>query len=345
MAGIDLDALEKLDRAHLIHPITELRKQEKKGPRIVVRGEGIWLELGDGRRVIDGFSGLFNINVGHGRREISDAVAAQLRDLAYYPAFWDFSSESAIRLAERLVALFPADRQLRHVLFTTGGSDANEAAFHVARLYHGVRGESARTKILSRRHSFHGITRGAGSATRLPAYHLFAPPDPLHIETSAPYCFRCEFDRSHPGCGLPCVEDIEAVILREGPETVAALIVEPVMGTGGILVPPPDYFGRLQEICQAHGVLLILDEVITGFGRTGRWFGMEHWDIRPDLVCFAKGITSGTLPLGGIALADPVYDEIRDQSPDGVPFMFGLTYNNHPSSCAAALANLEIVER
>jgi putrescine aminotransferase len=344
MAVHDLESLIELDRTHLIHPIAEFRKRERVSPRIVAGGKGIRLELADGRSVIDGFSGLFNINVGHGRSEIAEAVHEQMRRVAYYPAFWDFSSEPAIRLAERLVGLLPDDRALRHVLFTTGGSDANETAFRVARMYQAVQGRTSRRKILSRRHAYHGITRGAGSATRLAAYHIMDEPDPLHVDTANHYCFRCEFEKSYPGCGLPCVENVEETIQREGPDTIAAIIAEPVVGTGGIIVPPPEYFARLQEICRAHDVLLILDEVITGFGRTGRWFGMEHWNIQPDLVSFAKGITSGYLPLGGIAVSDRVYEVLRDRTPEGVPFMFGLTYNNHPACCAAALANLAIVE-
>ena len=341
----DLETLRELDKAHLIHPLTEFSKHEIKGPRIVTGGQGIYLELEGNRRIIDGFSGLFNINVGHGRTEIADAVAEQMRKMAYYPSFWDFSTESAILLAERIVGLMPADRELRHMLFTSGGSDANETAFRVARMYHGVRGAADRVKILSRRHSYHGITRAAGSATRLVAYHAMAGVDAAHVETAAPYCFRCEFDAIPPDCDLPCAEDVAHTIEREGPETIAAIIAEPVMGTGGILVPPDHYFPRLQEICRAHDILLILDEVITGFGRTGRWFAMEHWDIQPDIVCFAKGITSGYLPLGGIAVADRVYERIRDESPKGLPFMSGLTYNNHPTACAAAMANLDIIER
>jgi len=158
--------------------------------------------------------------------------------------------------------------------------------------------------------------------------------DANHIYVSPPYCYRCEFKKTYPDCGLPCAADVEEVIEREGAETVAALIVEPVMGTGGILVPPPDYFAEIAEICRRHDVLLILDEVITGFGRTGKWFGMEHWDIHPDLVSFAKGISSGYR----------VYDSLRDEMPPGIPFMFGLTYNNHPACCAAGLANLDIIE-
>ena len=342
---MDTEKLRSLDKAHLIHPITEFRKHEQKGPRIVTGGAGIRVHLGNGRSLIDGLSGLFNINVGHGRSEIGDAVREQMSRTAYYPAFWDFSTEPAIRLAERLDGLFPADRALHHLLFTSGGSDANETAIHSARYYHAVRGDMGRRKIVSRRQAYHGITRGAGSATTLPAYHILEEKDPLHLETASHYCLRCEFKKSYPGCGLPCAEDLADVIRNEGPETVAAVIAEPVQGTGGIISPPDEYYPRLQEICAEHGVLLILDEVITGFGRTGRWFGMEHWDIRPDLVTFAKGITSGYLPLGGVAFSDRVYETIRDESPRGLPFMMGLTYNNHPAACAAALANLDIVER
>jgi adenosylmethionine-8-amino-7-oxononanoate aminotransferase len=338
-------SLEDLDRAHLLHPITEFRAHERKGPRVIVGGKGIRLETADGRSVIDGFSGLFNINVGHGRSEIADAVARQMHEVAYYPSFWDFSTRPAIELAERLVHLFPTDRTLDHVLFTSGGSDANETSFRLARTYQAVMGRPGRTKILSRHQSYHGITRAAGSATQLPVYHVFAPPEALHVASAAPYCFRCELGLSLPGCDTACADDVAAVIEREGADTIAAVIAEPVLGTGGIVPPPPAYFAKLQAICAEHDILLILDEVITGFGRTGRWFGMEHWGIRPDIVSFAKGVTSGYLPLGGVALARRVYEAIRDRGPQGFPFMGGLTYNNHPTCCAAALANLDILER
>jgi adenosylmethionine-8-amino-7-oxononanoate aminotransferase len=345
MTASRTQSLEDLDRAHLIHPITEFRTHEKKGPRIITGAKGIRLETADGRSVIDGFSGLFNINVGHGRTEIADAVSEQMRKVAYYPSFWDFSTESAIRLAERLAGLFPADRQLDHFLFTSGGSDANETNFRIARHYQAVKGNYDRKKILSRRLSYHGITRAAGSATRIPVYHVFAEPDPLHIGTAPPYCYRCEYKKDPDDCDLDCADDVKAVIEQEGPDTVAAIIVEPVMGTGGIIPPPSNYFARLQEICREHDILLILDEVITGFGRTGRWFGMEHWGIEPDTVSFAKGLSSGYLPLGGVGLSRRVYETIRDKSPQGLPFMGGLTYNNHPTACAAALANIDIIER
>ena len=341
----NLDEIVRLDREHVIHPITEFRKQEQHGSKIFVGGRGVELQLGDGRTLIDGFSGLFNICVGHGRTEIADAVTAQMRKLAYYPSFWDFGNEPAARLAEKIVGLLPKDRHLNHVLFSSGGSEANEANFKFARLYHGVRGKTAKVKIISRRWAFHGATRGAGTATGIVAYHAFIEQDASHAYFAPPYCYRCEFGKTYPGCGLVCAEDLETIIQREGPETVAAVILEPVMGTGGILVPPPDYFDRIHDICKRHDVLMILDEVVTGFGRTGKWFGMEHWNIRPDLVSFAKGISSGYLPLSASMVADHVYETIRDEMPDGIPLMFGLTYNNHPTCCAAGLANIEIVER
>jgi adenosylmethionine-8-amino-7-oxononanoate aminotransferase len=339
------DAVAALDRAHLIHPITELRRQEQRGPQLFVRGSGVELELAGGRRLLDGFSGLFNISAGHGRTEIADAVAAQMRELAYYPSFWGFGSEPAARLAARVAELLPADRGLRHMLFSSSGSEANEANFRIARLYHAVRGKPEKTKIVSRRWAYHGATRAAGSATGIAAYHALAGSDPGHLHVAPPYCYRCELDLRWPGCALACAGDLEAALAREGPERVAAFVVEPVLGTGGIVVPPPDYFARVAEICARHDVLLIADEVITGFGRTGRWFGMEHWDLRPDLVSLAKGITSGYLPLSASVLSDRVYETIRDGMPEGLPFMFGLTYNNHPACCAAALANLDILER
>jgi adenosylmethionine-8-amino-7-oxononanoate aminotransferase len=338
-------SLEDLDRAHLIHPITEFRVHERHGPRLVVGGKGIRLVTGDGRSVIDGFSGLFNVNVGHGRAEIAEAVARQMHEMAYYPSFWGFSSEPAIRLAERLARLLPPDRAIRRFLLTSGGSDANETAFRFARHYHAAKGRPERLKIVSRNRAYHGITRAAGSATRIAAYHVFAPPDPLHVAGAAPYCFRCDLGKTWPACELACARDVGAVIEREGPDTVAAVVAEPVLGTGGIVPPPEGYFEELAAICQRHDVLLVLDEVITGFGRTGRWFGMEHWGIHPDLVTFAKGITSGYLPLGGVGLSDRVYETLRDESPRGLPFLGGLTYNNHPTACAAALANLDVIER
>jgi adenosylmethionine-8-amino-7-oxononanoate aminotransferase len=345
MSQSEYALLEDLDRRHVVHPITEFRAHEKEGCRLILGGKGVRVDTVDGRSVIDGFSGLWNINVGHGRTEIADAVRDQMERLAYYPSFWGYSTEPAIRLAERLATLFPADRNISRFLFTTGGSDANETNFRLARFYHAANGQSERCKVLSRRSGYHGVTRAAGSATGIPVYHVFTDVSPVHHHVAAPYCLRCEYQKTPSDCAMDCIEDVEAVIQREGPETVSAVITEPILGSGGMIMPPEGSLQRLQEICRSHGILLILDEVVTAFGRTGKWFGMEHFDLFPDLVSFAKGINSGYLPLGGCALSDKVYETIRDKGPQGFPFLGGLTYNNHASSCAAALANLDIIER
>jgi L-2,4-diaminobutyrate transaminase len=345
MSQSEYALLEDLDRRHVVHPITEFRAHEKQGPRLILGGKGVRVDTADGRSVIDGFAGLWNINVGHGRTEIAEAVSAQMERLAYYPAFWGYSTEPAIRLAERLAKLFPADRNISRFLFTTGGSDANEMNFRLARFYHASNGQTERCKVLSRRSGYHGVTRAAGSATGLPAYHVFADVSPVHHHVAAPNCLRCEYGKTFSDCAMECIEDVEAVIQREGPETISAVITEPILASGGIIMPPEGSLQRLQEICHSHGILFILDEVVTAFGRTGKWFGMEHYGLSPDLVTFAKGVNSGYLPLGGCALSDKVYETIRDKGPQGFPFLGGLTYNNHASSCAAALANLDIIER
>ena len=340
----DIDRILALDREHVIHPISEWAKHETRGARVFVGGKGVELELADGAAC----------STASPASSTSTWATAARRSPTPSPsrcASSPTTRRSGFRQRARCapgrapVSFLPADRGLRHVLFHSSGSEANEAAFRIARLYHAVQGKPEKSLILSRRWGFHGATRGAGAATGIAAYHALVAQDPGHLHVSPPYCLRCEFGKTHPGCGLPCAGDLEATILREGAGRVAAFIAEPVMGTGGILVPPPDYFAKIEAICARHDVLLILDEVITGFGRTGRWFGMEHWGIRPDLVSLAKGITSGYLPLSASLLSDRVYQTLRDRMPAGLPFMFGLTSNNHPTCCAAALANLDILER
>ena len=339
-------SLDDLDRAHLIHPLTEFRAHEAQGATVVTGGEGIRIRTADGRELIDGLSGLWNIVVGHSRREIGDAVQKQMSELAYYPGVWEFASEPVIRLAERLSHRLPSDRQLQHFLFTTGGSEAIELALRFAYHYHALRGEPGRLKVLARSFAYHGITQGAGSATRMGVYHeQTKPADAAFVEIPPHYPFRNPLCQGPDGCTLRCADAIEEVIEREGASSIAALIAEPVMATGGVHPPPPGYWPRLREICDRHGILLVADEIVTGFGRTGSWFGMETVDGRPDLVCLAKGITSGYLPLGAVGLSTPVYETIRDRAPQGARFMGALTAGNHPACCAAAHANLDILER
>lgn len=334
------------DAAHLIHPVTPPREMTRRGARVVVAGDGPWITDDRGRRIIDGFAGLWCVTVGHGREEIVAAVDAQLRTLDYFTTFHGQSHPRAIELAERLVGLFPPEWGMGHVMFSSGGSEANETNFKLVRLYWALRGEPRRTTIIARHHGYHGLTIATMTATGImPMRWNFGPEAPGFRHVAAPYCYRCELDLVHPACGLACAKRLELAIEEEGPETVAAVIVEPVIGAGGIIPPPDGYLPTVREICDRHGILLIADEVVTGFGRTGTMFGLEHWDVRPDLVTLAKGLTSGYLPLGASVVSDEIWATITEALPDGMPFSHGYTYSGHPACCAAALANLDIIQR
>lgn len=329
---MDLEGLVRLDRAHLIHPLHH--PSEHDPPILFVSGEGAVLRDTEGREYLDGLASLWNVNVGHGRADLAEAAAQQMRRLAYTTAYAGYTNEPAVRLAERLVGL--AYPNLSAVYFTTSGAEANETAFKIARYYWKRRGVPTKTKIISRHHAYHGVTLGAMSATGIPGYHaMFTPlvPGFVHIPPSYPY--------RYPGS---MAEALEEAILREDPNTVAAFIAEPVMGAGGVIPPTPDYFPQVRQICDRYGVLLIADEVITGFGRTGRWFALEHWGVWPDLVTFAKGVTSAYLPLGGVMVSREIHEVIL-QAPPEERFMHAATYSAHATCCAVALANLDILEQ
>src|SRR5213595_3816553 len=258
--------LLEMDRQYLVHPLHH--PEEHKAPLLVTEGKGAMLRLADGREVIDGLAGLWNVNVGHGRGELADAAAAQMKKIAFASAYVGATNEPAIRLGEKIVK--HAYSNSSAVYFTTAGAESNESAFKTARYYWKVQDKPNKTKIISRHHSYHGVTMAAMSATGMAAYHkMFGPLVPGFIQVAPPYAYRWS-GNEEPGLGA--ADAIEKAILAEGPRTVAAVIAEPVMGAGGVIVPPPSYFPRLREICDRHDVLLIADEVITGFGRTGRWF-------------------------------------------------------------------------
>ncbi|HXM70149.1 MAG TPA: aspartate aminotransferase family protein, partial [Thermoanaerobaculia bacterium] len=293
----------------------------------------------DGHQYIDGLSGLWNVNVGHGRKALGAAAEKQMSKLAFASAYTGATNEPAIRLADRLVKLAYAN--MSAVYFTTAGAESNESAFKFARYHWKVRGKPDKVKIFSRVHAYHGVTMAAMSATGMAAYHkMFGPLVPNFLQAPAPYPYRW------PGNGDPGIEAADALeeaIVKEGPDTVAAVIAEPVMGAGGVIVPPETYFPRVREICNRHDVLLIADEVITGFGRTGRWFALGHWGVEPDLVSFAKGVTSAYLPLGGVLVSKRVHQAL-EAAPADQRFMHAATYSGHPVCCAVALANLDIIE-
>jgi adenosylmethionine-8-amino-7-oxononanoate aminotransferase len=325
-------ALIHTDQTHLIHPLHH--PAEHQTPVMLVQGEGVMLRDADGREYIDGLSSLWNVSAGHGRRELAEAAAEQMRRLAFTSAYVGLTNEPAIRLADRLPGLAYAN--MSGVYFTTGGAESNDTAFKIARFYWRRQGVPSKTKIIARYHGYHGATMAAMSATGIPAFHrMFQPTVPgfVHILPSYPY--------RYPGS---MAEALEEAIVREGPDTVAAFLAEPVIGAGGVIPPTPDYFPRIREICSRHRVLFIADEIITGFGRTGRWFALGHWGVQPDIVTFAKGVTSAYLPLGGVIVSRDVHQAVLD-APLTERFMHAATYSGHPTCCAVALRNLDIFER
>lgn len=338
--------LAKRDAAHLIHPVTAPKEMTEIGARVVVEGDGVWITDDRGRRLIDGFAGLWCVSVGHGRTEIIEAVKTQMEELEYFTTFHGQSHPRAIELAEKLASMFPPAYGLNHVMFSSGGSEANETNIKLARLYWALQGQDQRYKIVARHNGYHGLTIATMTATGImPMRWNFGPEAPGFQHIAAPYCYKCELDLTCPACGLACAEELARLIEREGADTIAAFIAEPVIGAGGIIPPPPGYFQRIREICDEHGILLILDEVVTGFGRAGEMFGMEIYDVRPDIVTLAKGITSGYLPLGASVVNDHIWNTISERLPDQMPVSHGFTYSGHPTCCAAALANIDLIER
>jgi adenosylmethionine-8-amino-7-oxononanoate aminotransferase len=334
----DTTQLLDIDRRHVVHPLHHVN--DHRQPIVVAEGKGAMLYTADGREIIDGLSGLWNVNIGHGRKELADAASAQMQRLAFASAYIGATNEPAVRLAERLVKL--AYKSSSAVYFTTAGAESNESAFKFARYFWKVNGKPNKTKILSRIHGYHGVTMAAMSATGMAAYHkMFGPLVPGFIQVQPPYPYRWT-GNVDPGVGA--AEAVEKQILAEGADTVAAVIAEPVMGAGGVIVPPATYFPKLREICDKHDVLFIADEVITGFGRTGRWFALGQWGVEPDLVSFAKGVTSAYLPLGGVIVSKRVHAALTD-APADQKFMHAATYSGHPVCCAVGLANIDIIEK
>ena len=336
----------RADREHLIHPLYHPADHTK--PMVVVRGEGTDIVDADGKRYFDALSGLWNVHVGHGRTELAQVAAEQMSTLAFNNNYVGFANVPSARLAEKLIEL--AYPNLHAVYFTTAGAESNESAFKTARFFWKLLEQPNKVKIISRRWGYHGVTMAAASATGLPAYHkMFAPLVPNFVQAIGPYRFRCELEElSTRPCTNPAGHDyaleLEQTLLDEDPETVAAIIAEPVQGAGGVIVPPDDYWPKLRQIADRHNVLLIADEVITGFGRTGTWFALDHWGVQPDIVSFAKGVTSAYLPLGGIMVSRQVQNAMNE-APADLKFMHAATYSGHPVCCAVGLANLGIIER
>ncbi|MBI4278173.1 MAG: aspartate aminotransferase family protein [Armatimonadetes bacterium] len=330
------------DRRHLIHPLHH--PSDTQDPVVFVEGKGAILKSIDGKEYIDSLSCLWNVNAGHGRAELAEAAAEQMSRMAYATNYAGATNPPAIELAARLVKIsYPS---MSGVYFTTSGAEANEAAFKTARYFWKVQGKPNKVKFISRIHAYHGVSMATMTATGMPIFSkMFAPGMPNIVHVPAPYPYRPPAGDAHNGdAGLQAAEALEQAILREGPDTVAAFIAEPVMGAGGVIPPPPSYFPRVREICDRHEVLFIADEVITGFGRTGRWFALGHWGVQPDMVAFAKGVTSAYLPLGGIIVNSRIHGTIVE-APLDMRYMHAATYSGHATCCAVGVRNLEIIEK
>jgi putrescine aminotransferase len=334
-------ALIKDDQEHLIHPLHH--PSDHLEPLIYVRGRGATVTDIQGREYIDGLSGLWNVNVGHGREELAQAAAAQMKELAYFSGYSGSSNVPAIQLAAKLITL--AYPNMQGVFFTSGGAESNESAFKTARFYWKAKGKRDKVKIIARSLAYHGVTLQAMSATGMTAYwKMFEPrvPNFIHIPTCYPY--RQEGAKAGETAGQTAARLLEEAILREGPDTVAAFIAEPIHGGGGVLYPTDDYFPLVRQVCDRHSVLFIADEVITGFCRTGKWFALEHWKVQPDILSFAKGVSSGYLPLGGIMVSKAIKEAMDGVKPED-RWMHAFTYSGHPTCCAVGLKNIEIMER
>ncbi len=327
------------DHQHLIHPLHHTSGHVQG--HVWVRGEGAHLYDADGKRFIDGLSCLWNVSAGHGRQVFADVAAQQMKTLAFCSSYAGSSNRPAIELAERLSTItYP---QINNFYFTSGGGEATDSNIKLARYYWKTKGRLEKNKVIGRQWGYHGVTFGAMCATGIGSYWSdFGPliPGFSHIPSPDPYHYPIPQDGTSQG--IAAANELEKEILKQGADTVAMFIAEPVQGAGGVIVPQPDYFKRIREICDQYEVLLVSDEVITGFGRTGKLFGLEHYGIQPDLIQFAKSITSGAIPLGGIGISDEIAKTIKSAEK---PWMHAYTYSGHPTSCAVALASLDIVEK
>ncbi|HEV7607761.1 MAG TPA: aspartate aminotransferase family protein [Steroidobacteraceae bacterium] len=334
---------QRLDSAHYLHPFTDYKQLAAKGARIVTRAEGVYIYTSEGDKILDGMSGLWCVALGYGRKELADAAHKQLLELPYYNSFFQSSTTPAIELARILKEVTPP--QFNHVFYTGSGSEANDTMVRLVRRYWQLLGQPYKNVIISRWNGYHGSTvAGASLGGMKPMHEQLGPegalPGIAHI--NQPYWFGEGGDLSPAEFGLKCARELESKILEIGPDRVAAFIGEPVQGAGGLVIPPDTYWPEIQRIVDKYGILFVSDEVICGFGRTGQWFGCEHYGTRPDLMTMAKALSSGYLPIGGLMVGDRVARVLIDK---GGEFFHGFTYSGHPAACAVAIANLEVFRR
>lgn len=331
--------LQHADAAHHLHPFTDSGDLAKRGTRIISQADGVYLTDGEGQRLLDGMSGLWCVNIGYGRHELADAAAAQMKELPYYNSFFQCTTPTTIELAEMLGELAPA--HLNHVFFTGSGSEANDTVVRMVRHYWAALGHENKNVIISRHNAYHGSTMAGASLGGMKPMHAqggLPIPDIVHIDQ--PYWFGEGRDEDREAFGLRIARKLQEKIDELGVDRVAAFIAEPIQGAGGVIVPPDSYWPEIQRICDANDILLVSDEVITGFGRTGHWFGADYFSTKPDLMPIAKGLSSGYLPIGGVIVSDRIAETLKKK---GGEFNHGFTYSGHPVCAAVAIANLKII--
>ena len=326
------------DRRHHLHPFTDHKVLGEKGVRIITRGDGVYLWDSEGERLLDAMAGLWCVNIGYGRRELIDAATRQLEQLPYYNTFFQTATPPAIELAEMLAEVTPEG--LNQVFFANSGSEANDTIAKLARYYWNLMGKPKKKTIISREYAYHGVTMAAASLSGLaPMQTQFDLPLPRFVHIAAPYWYKHGGDMSPDDFGIAAARKLEDKIVELGAEHVAAFIGEPIMGAGGLIMPPPTYWAEIQRICREYDVLLIVDEVICGFGRTGDWFGCDTFRIDPDFMTMAKGLSSGYLPVSGLMVHDRIAGPIVERG----ELSHGFTYSGHPVACAVALENVRIL--
>ena len=325
-----------------LHPMYHPTRTENAV--MVEKGDGVWLYTTDGRKILDAMASLWNVNVGYGNRELAGVAYQQMLDIAYSSGFAGMTNPPSAQLADKLAGFFRPNMNFTN--FTSGGSEASDTSFKTARFYWYQLGQAQKTKIISRLNGYHGMTLAATSATGMSKFHTMfggVLQDFVHVPNPDPYRYEGELQDGET-VAQAAARELEAAILREGPETVAAFISEPIQGAGGVMIADEGYFELAQAICRKYDVLFIADEVICGFGRTGHWFGCDAFGINPDIMQFAKGVTSGYMPLGGIQVTDAIRDVING-APEDQSWMHGYTYSGHAAACAVGIANIDIIER
>ena len=342
---IDTERIQALDTAHYLHPFTDFKDLSGKGARVMTRGEGIYVWDSEGNRILDGMSGLWCVNVGYGRKELADAAHHQMMTLPYYNSFFQTTNVPAVELAAKLARLAPdaGDRTFNHVFYSSSGSESNDSNVRMVRRYWDLLGQPQRKVIIGRVNGYHGSTMAAASLGGMSGMHAQGDlPLPNMTHIGQPYFFENgQAGESEAEFGIRAAGWLEEKILQLGADKVAAFIAEPLQGAGGVIIPPSTYWAEIQRIVDKYGVLLISDEVICAFGRLGHWFAYEKFGYRPDMVTFAKAVTSGYIPLGGVMVGNRVADVLIEK---GGEFNHGYTYSGHPVACAVGLANIALME-